>query len=169
VAFAAGAGTSAVMINWTRRKGLRSQYASALMLEAMLLLAFGALGAQRFSVSATVLLLCYLMGLQNAIITKVSAAEIRTTHMTGNVTDLGIELGKLFYCNRDATAPLVLANRDKLKIHASLIGLFVFGGFIGAHAFRIIGFSATIPLAALLFAAAVVPIYDDLAATSNTC
>ena len=35
------------------------------------------------------------MGLQNAIMTKISKAEIRTTHMTGVVTDIGIELGRL--------------------------------------------------------------------------
>ena len=36
-------------------------------------------------------------GLQNALITKLSRAEIRTTHITGIVTDIGIELGKLLY------------------------------------------------------------------------
>jgi len=38
-------------------------------------------------------LLCFIMGLQNAVITKISHAEIRTTHVTGLVTDVGIELG----------------------------------------------------------------------------
>ena len=115
----------------------------------------------------TVLLLCYLMGLQNAIITKLSDAEIRTTHMTGNATDLGIEIGKLLYWNRDTiTDDRVLANREKLRIHAILIVLFVLGGFIGAHGFKSIGFAATIPLALLLFAIAAVPILDDLADTA---
>ncbi|MFX4396989.1 YoaK family protein, partial [Acinetobacter baumannii] len=44
-------------------------------------------------------LLCFIMGLQNAIITKVSQARIRTTHVTGITTDIGIELGKLAYWN----------------------------------------------------------------------
>ena len=46
------------------------------------------------------LVLCYIMGLQNAVITKISNAEIRTTHITGLVTDLGIEIGKMLYLNR---------------------------------------------------------------------
>ena len=37
----------------------------------------------------TVLLLCFIMGLQNALITKISKSEFRSTHLTGVVTDLG--------------------------------------------------------------------------------
>ena len=172
LAFLSGAATSAVLINWARRKSLQSQYALSLMFEAVLLLAFGLLGANLAAqvevfVPTTVLLLCYLMGLQNAIITKLSGAEIRTTHMTGNATDLGIEIGKLFYWNRNpVTDDRVLANREKLKIHAVLIILFVLGGFIGAHGFKRVGFAVTIPLALLLFAIAAVPILDDLADTA---
>ena len=92
------------MINFGRRSRLASEYALPLLLEAVLLLAFGLLGAnieqlRWFYLPATVMLLCYIMGLQNAMITKVSKSEIRTTHVTGMVTDIGIELGKLFYWN----------------------------------------------------------------------
>jgi uncharacterized membrane protein YoaK (UPF0700 family) len=166
-AFLCGAATSAVLINWARRHKLHSQYAMALMVEAGLMLAFGLLGANigvsiGLSVPSTVLLLCYMMGLQNAIITKVSNAEIRTTHMTGNTTDLGIELGKLVYWNRHTTPDKVLANREKLRVHAGLIGLFVLGGVVGALGFKRAGSSSTIPLAVLLFVVAIVPIWDDL-------
>ena len=168
LAFLCGAATSAVLINWARRKKLRSQYALALMFESLLLLAFGFLGAYlkqfvEFFVPATVLLLCYMMGLQNAIISKISNSEIRTTHMTGNTTDLGIELGKLFYWNIDGVQPeKVRANREKLAIHAGLIGQFVLGGFLGAVGFKSIGYVSTLPLAALLFVVAAVPVLDDL-------
>ncbi len=169
LAFISGAAACAMLVNWSKRRGLQSQYASSLMLEATLLLAFGLLGANlavagRLFVPAAVLLLCFMMGLQNATITKISAAEIRTTHMTGNSTDLGIELGKLLYWNQDeALAPKVLANRDKLGIHARLIATFVLGGFLGALGFKRLGFAATVPLAALLFVIALVPLLDDLA------
>lgn len=168
LAFVLGAAASALLINWARRKKLQSQYALALMTEAVLLLAFGLFGAnlatfvELFS-PATVLLLCFMMGLQNAIITKLSGTEIRTTHMTSNTTDLGIELGKLLYWNRDAAAEgRVLANREKLAIHAEMVGLFVFGGFLGALGFKRMGFTATIPLAVVLFVIAAVPIFEDL-------
>ena len=104
LSFLAGAASSAFMINFGRRSRLASEYALPLLLEAVLLLAFGLLGAnieqlRWFYLPATVMLLCYIMGLQNAMITKVSKSEIRTTHVTGMVTDIGIELGKLFYWN----------------------------------------------------------------------
>lgn len=167
-AFILGAATSALLIHWARRKRLHSQYALALMLEASLLLAFGVAGArlksvQEFSASVTVLLLCYIMGLQNAIITKVSDAVIRTTHVTGLVTDLGIELGKLVYWNADPSIhETVEADREKMALLASLLALFLVGGVIGAYGFKYIGFVATVPLAVLLFIIAVVPVWDDL-------
>lgn len=168
--FLAGAATSAVLINWARRQKLQSEYALSLMLEATLLLAFGLLGANlkvlvQFFTPATVLLLCFMMGLQNAIITKISHAEIRTTHMTGNATDLGIEIGKLFYWNAGGDPhEKVLANRQKLLIHAGLIGFFVLGGIAGAVGFKHIGFVSTLPLSALLFVIAIVPVWDDFRA-----
>lgn len=170
VSFLCGAATCAILVNWARRRGLQSRYAIALMLEAALLLAFGLLGANLglfvgLFAPVTVILLCYIMGLQNAIITKISRAEIRTTHMTGNTTDLGIELGKLVFYNRDASAPeRVVADRDRMKVLCGLIGLFVLGGFAGALGFKRIGFGSTLPLAALLFAIAAVPVWDDLSA-----
>jgi len=170
LAFVAGAATTAVLINWARRRQLHGEYALSLMVEAGLLLVFGLLGANLelfvgVFVPSTVLLLCFIMGLQNAIVTKISKAEIRTTHMTGVVTDLGIELGRLFYWNRTREARFehfVRADRDKLAIHATILGLFFVGGLVGAVAFKAVGFSATVPIAALLMAVAAPPLLKDL-------
>src|SRR5690606_35921095 len=100
-----------------------------LMLEAILLLVFGLLGAwmdrwRWFALPVTVLLLCYVMGLQNAMITKISRAEIRTTHVTGIVTDLGIELGKWVYWNRNRNGSPVVADRQKMRLLASMLAMF---------------------------------------------
>lgn len=170
VSFLCGSATSAILINWARRKKLHSQYALPLLIEAALLLAFGVIGANlnlliEFFLPVTVLLLCYTMGLQNAVITKISKARVRTTHVTGLMTDLGIEIGKLLYWNLDgSTEEKVRANRDKLKLHASFLALFVSGGFVGALAFKHVGFVSTLPLAALLLLIAAVPVWDDFSA-----
>lgn len=169
-AFLAGAATTAVLINWARHRRMHSEYALSLALEAALLIMFGLLGANlklyvAVIVPATVILLCYIMGLQNAIVTKISKAEIRTTHVTGLATDLGIELGKLFYWNRthaQDSAEYVAANRDKLAIHALILSMFFIGGVAGAFGFKSLGFIATVPLALILLALAVIPIADDL-------
>jgi uncharacterized membrane protein YoaK (UPF0700 family) len=169
-AFVAGAITTTLLISWARRHELRSKYALALLLEAVLLLVFGLVGANLTSfasllVPTAVLLLCFIMGLQNAIVTKISNAEIRTTHMTGVITDLGIELGRLIYWNHSRKADhiqFVQANTDKLFIHASLLGLFFSGGIAGALAFKAVGFSATLPIAGVLVAMALPAVLIDL-------
>ena len=151
-AFISGAATSAVLINWARRRALESQYALPLAVEAMLLLLFGLSGlflapGSASTILMTISLLCFIMGLQNAIITKLSGARIRTTHVTGMVTDVGIEIGKLFYRNdpmRPDLAP-VIADRGKLALLLSLVGLFFSGGIAGALLFSHFG----LPVAAL--------------------
>jgi uncharacterized membrane protein YoaK (UPF0700 family) len=170
LAFLAGAACTAILVNWGRRRDLNSEYALPLMVEAGLLLCFGLTGAhlerhEWFVLPATVALLCFTMGLQNAIITKISQAEIRTTHLTGMVTDIGIELGKAMYWNRRAGDPertAVQADLDKLWLLISLVGLFFIGGVVGAVGFKHVGFIATLPLAVVLLMLAVVPVVDDL-------
>ena len=158
-AFISGAMTTALMVNFARRTQSTSKltYTAPLLLEAALLLVFGLVGAtlkahEFISVSMTAILLCYVMGLQNALITKISNAEIRTTHITGLVTDLGIELGRLIYWNRTGQlfAPTVRANRAKLRVLGALIGAFTLGGIIGALGFKYVGYVSTIPLAVML-------------------
>ncbi len=169
LSFLLGAMVSAVMIHYARRRALRSQFALPLLLESGLLLVFGLMGSTLAGVTAlfvpaTVMLLCFTMGLQNAVITKISGAVVRTTHLTGVVTDLGIELGRLVYWNRtDAgPGPRVLADRGRLLMLTTLIACFVFGGVFGAIGFKQIGYLATLPLAGILLLLSIVPVVDDL-------
>ena len=169
VSFMCGAATSAIMINYAKRHALTSQFALPLLLEAALLLVFGLIGARLanfhgFFVSATVMLLCYIMGVQNAVITKISRSEIRTTHVTGLVTDIGIELGKLIYWNRlqkDASQH-VTADRARLLVLTVLVTAFFLGGIFGAIGFQRMGYGATLPLALLMVLMAIVPAADDI-------
>ncbi|MNX76590.1 hypothetical protein D3C86_1081020 [compost metagenome] len=157
------------MVNFSRRRRLHSEFAVPLLFEAFLLICFGFLGARLSTVdglfvSVTVMLLCFIMGLQNAVITKISKAEIRTTHITGIITDIGIEFGKLFYWNAVSTSthPKVLANRTRLKILILLALNFFFGGVVGAFGFKHIGYISTVPLAMVLVTLAIVPAFDDV-------
>ena len=167
-AFIAGAATTSVLVNWARRRAMQGEFALPLILEAMLLLAFGVLGANlntlvELFVPTTVLLLCFNMGLQNAIVTKISHAEIRTTHMTGVITDLGIELGRLAYWNRaQRDGNTVRADRDRLFVLSSILVLFLAGGLVGAWSFKAIGYSAVLPIAAVLVAISAGPLMADV-------
>lgn len=166
-AFLGGAMTTAWMVNWSMRRHLRSAFARPLLIEAGLLLLFGLFGAAinlfaDLFAPLTVLVLCFIMGLQNAVITKISNAEIRTTHVTGLITDIGIELGKLLYYHRSESPLKVIANRRKLKIHLSLTAAFLIGGLAGAFGFKFWGYITSVPLALLLVLLVWGPISDDI-------
>ncbi|WP_432719406.1 YoaK family protein [Jeongeupia wiesaeckerbachi] len=169
VCFTAGAATSSLLINWARRRRMHSEYALSLLVEAILMLGFGLLGGwlsthAGFILPFTVMWLCYLMGLQNAIVTKLSSRRIRTTHVTGLVTDIGIELGRLLYWHRHdrPDLPRVVADRTLLALNLGLLLLFLTGGIAGAWAFQRVGFVATVPLALLLLLLAAMPVWEDV-------
>jgi uncharacterized membrane protein YoaK (UPF0700 family) len=111
-----------------------------------------------------VMLLCFIMGLQNALITKLSKAVIRTTHVTGIITDIGIELGKLFYWNRKCSDDngRVMADLQRLWVLSLLLMYFFIGGVTGALGFNYLGYISTVPLAVLLVFLASVPVFDDV-------
>jgi uncharacterized membrane protein YoaK (UPF0700 family) len=167
LAFVCGAALTALLVNRFRRSGAANVYAIPLLIEAALILVFGSFGGalekhEFADVSLAVITLCFTMGLQNALITKISRAEIRTTHVTGLTTDMGIELGKLLYWNRKAGGAMraaVVANRGKLRVHASLIGSFLFGGILGALGFKYLGFVSAVPLAVALALIALAPTF----------
>lgn len=169
LSFLSGAMASSFMINFAKRRALRSRYAIPLVFEAALLLVFGLLGARLavvpgLFVPATVMLLCFMMGLQNAVITKISGAVVRTTHLTGVITDLGIELGRLLYWNRSHRHPQerVVADRDRIVVLGLLCCSFLLGGIAGALGFKHLGYLATVPLAAVLVGLSIVPVLDDI-------
>jgi uncharacterized membrane protein YoaK (UPF0700 family) len=156
VSFLLGAMTCAIMVNLARRQDLSSEYALPLLLEALLILTFGLAGSQLTTyrgllLPVTVVLLSFLMGLQNAMVTKLSGNVIRTTHMTGSVTDLGIELGKLVYWNRQRdAATMVLADRERIRVLGGLLFAFIVGGVTGAFGFKHVGYGFSVPIALLL-------------------
>ncbi len=170
LAFVGGAALCAVLVNWGRQHRLHSVYALPLLLEALMMFPFGLMGAVTlnwntpFSVPLTVLLLSFMMGLQNAVASKTSGGSIRTTHMTGNITDLGMELGKLLYWNstRKAVAAPVRHDHQRMQLAGGLIAMFVLGGVAGALGFKYVGFICVVPLAALLLALSVPPFLRDI-------
>lgn len=170
LSFVAGAMVSTMLIKYNRRLGRQSEYAAPLLLESLLLLGFGLLFNQldRFEwlfIPVTVWVLCFVMGLQNALITVMSLSEIRTTHVTGMVTDIGIELGKLAYNYRlgaDQQKSATHTNSHKLLLSMMLVLLFLAGGIIGAYGFKQVNYVFAISLSAILLVLASVPIVDDL-------
>lgn len=157
--FMLGAATSAVLINWARERHRqrRRQYALPLTVEGVLLLLFATFGsgaareAGEPGLLAAMLMLCFVMGLQNATITKISGARIRTTHATGMITDVGIEAGRAAY-RLIAPGSGVRVNGANLRMLLRILGAFLAGGIAGAVGFGRFGFVFAMPLGLLLLA-----------------
>lgn len=164
LSFLGGAMLSTLLIRWARARALESEYALPLILEAALLVLFGFVGHVFTGgrVLGTVMLLCFTMGLQNAMITKLSNAVIRTTHVTGILTDIGIALGRIVFARSSGSDEAISPDVAALRLLASLIVLFFTGGVVGALGFKHVGFLFTLPLSGVLLLLAVMPVVDDV-------
>ncbi|MEP0365736.1 MAG: YoaK family protein [Cyclobacteriaceae bacterium] len=102
-------------------------------------------------------LLLFAMGLQNSYVTKISNTVVRTTHLTGLFTDLGIDLSQLFFHKYDSMRDKIKAN---IKLRILIIASFFVGGLVGGYIFVELDFK----LYTLLIAAAILLLslfYDD--------
>lgn len=138
IAFSLGAMLSGLIIqDSTLRLGRR--YGVALALEAALLLAAIPLFLRQQLNGA--LLAAMACGLQNAMVTTYSGAVVRTTHLSGMFTDLGIGLGHLL---RGLPLPM-----RRLTLSGLTISGFLCGGILGTWGFRAFGYHALAIPAAL--------------------
>ena len=102
LSFLLGAVSASALLEASRHRP-RGRHAPALLVEACIL---GAIGAWLTSTPNTreptlMWALSFAMGLQNALVTRVSGAVVRTTHITGVITDIGIQMVQMFAWVRD--------------------------------------------------------------------
>ena len=78
--------------------------------------------------------LLFAMGMQNALVSMVSGSVVRTTHLTGMFTDLGIELAALIRHTGLGKKEL----KDKILLRVIIIFFFFLGGILGGYLFGIL-------------------------------
>jgi uncharacterized membrane protein YoaK (UPF0700 family)/anti-anti-sigma regulatory factor len=171
--FLSGALTSGFLTEGARRGGRSSKYSLPISLEASLLALLivvlnrypelsNGVGAHRWALCLLSGIAAFAMGLQNATITRISGAVVRTTHLTGVITDLGLELVLLWNWWRDKSAAersnrfrrmWLVARRQpnalRVLLLASIMGSFLFGVTAGTLLFEKLGPKAL--LAPVLF------------------
>jgi uncharacterized membrane protein YoaK (UPF0700 family) len=159
-AFFVGAFTATALVLRTKRRR-RGRYALALAAETMTLLAVALLGlfqwprAEGWIRVSTTILLCFAMGAQNALVTKISGAVVRTTHLTGIVTDLGIEAVRMLNWLRaskkswglpDVGQGLIDIRRHpelkRLRLHSTIFVSFLSGAIVGPFLYVREGYTA---------------------------
>ncbi len=143
-AFGLGAGISGFCVFRAGRSlAPRAWVALPLALEVSLLLSVGFYGSALYKETlretellAALLLLA--MGLQNGLVASVSKGLVKTTHLTGLLTDLGIELSLMLHESQRKDPTL----RFKLTLHALILVFYIVGGIFGGLLFHTIRFGA---------------------------
>ncbi|MCP3168449.1 YoaK family protein [Myxococcus qinghaiensis] len=102
LSFVLGAVCAAALLDASRHRS-RGRHVAALLVEVVTLAGIGTALTSSPGTRAPVLMwgLAFAMGLQNALVTRVSGAVVRTTHITGILTDIGIQLVRMFAWVRD--------------------------------------------------------------------
>ncbi|HTE00112.1 MAG TPA: YoaK family protein [Mucilaginibacter sp.] len=149
--FLEGAFISSLIVSWIG-KNQRFSYVIPILIEIFILLGVALLG-YRYDNSLVAKeifagSLLFAMGLQNSLVSMVSGSVVRTTHLTGTFTDLGIELAQVIQKRREDHHAL----KGRIKLRLAIIGFFMFGAIAGAYLFRSLRFHAfMIPVAILIF------------------
>jgi len=100
--------------------------------------------------------LLFAMGLQNSLVTTISNAAVRTTHLTGLFTDLGIELSQLIFYKAPEERQRLFSS---IKLRLTIISFFFLGGIAGGILYTKINLRVLIVASALLLAGL---IYDNI-------
>jgi uncharacterized membrane protein YoaK (UPF0700 family) len=133
-------------------------YRIPILIESIILITVAIFGQELTMLRPNIIAyaLLFAMGLQNSLVTTISNATVRTTHLTGLFTDLGIELSQLFFYK-------LKEQKDKLyssiKLRLTIISFFFLGGLLGGI------FYSSIQLYVLAFAGLFLLIgliYDDI-------
>ena len=154
--FIAGSTISTLTIDAGLRRGIVTIYARVVLGEAVTLALLGVADVsldRADGVPLLILGLAFLMGLQNAIVTHISDARVRTTHVSGMATDIGIGTARIIDILRGKADP---ADHDaamtKLSLHGGTVTSFLAGGIVGVLTWRVAG-DMVFPIAAIPLAA----------------
>jgi len=132
--FLAGAFTSSMYI---RKTGANKPYAYSIpIIGIMLILGFVIMFGNEYDGSLVKTeyfagSLLFAMGMQNALVSMISGSVVRTTHLTGMFTDLGIDLSAAFHKPNHTDKSL----RRKIILRLSIIICFLLGGISGGLLF----------------------------------
>ena len=156
--FFLGSFFSSFSIELTSKINDRLIYRIPVIAESLILISVAVFGQKIILISPNILAysLLFAMGLQNSLVTTISNAAVRTTHLTGLFTDLGIELSQLFfYKSKDQKDKLY----SSIKLRLTIISFFFLGGLTGGILY------SKINLFVLFFAGILLLIgliYDDI-------
>ncbi len=137
LSFLVGAFVSNFLIEILSRIKPSLSYAVPMVIEIIILTAVGIFGssAALSNINGQIIActLLFSMGLQNSLVTKASQSVVRTTHLTGLFTDLGIELSQLFFYRKTLEAQQL---KKSIWLKMAIISCFFLGCIVGGFVFK---------------------------------
>jgi uncharacterized membrane protein YoaK (UPF0700 family) len=137
--FMLGAFSAALFIQIGKHRKLPAIYALTLLAESALLMAIGLytlFAGSSVSGLGTVGGISFAMGIQNAASTRISGSRVRTTHVSGIATDIGVGLAQML---EPTDTHAGKHTKDRLLLHSATIGSFLVGGTVGVFSFHLVG------------------------------
>lgn len=158
LSFFLGAFMSNALVELVSLRNIRYSNMIPITLEIIILSGIALWGPVIVVKSADLVACCLLfaMGLQNALVTKISNSVVRTTHLTGLFTDLGIELSQLFFWKKKEQLKKL---RSSIQLRLAIISFFFLGCIAGGTLYALYGIPALL-LAALCLGGGL--IFDQL-------
>lgn len=136
--FFLGSFFSSFIVEVIARKNKNFVYIIPTSIESLILMLI-ALSGKNLIIENPNLIACSLlfaMGLQNSLVTRISNATVRTTHLTGLFTDLGIELSQLFFYREKESRKKLFTS---IRLRLTIICFFFIGGITGGIFYSKIG------------------------------
>jgi uncharacterized membrane protein YoaK (UPF0700 family) len=158
IAFLAGAFFSNLLVEFFSKKNERLINTVPFGIEILILAFIAFLNTDTITANPNTIAcwLLFAMGLQNALVTSLSNSVVRTTHLTGLFTDLGIEFSQLFFYK---TIEQQKKLTSSIKLRLTIILFFFLGGITGGYGYLSIGIKILLLSVAVLIIAL---IYDSV-------
>jgi len=151
--FLSGAFVASVITEYFAKRDDKSAHKYSMTVEIIILFVIGSAGDYFLNAGYLYAIACVLlfaMGIQNSLVTQISNSTVRTTHLTGLFTDLGIELSQLFFYKKAEQQHKL---KKSIELRIAIIACFFAGCVVGGFLYSVLSFAVLIIASALLFVA----------------
>jgi len=154
VLFLFGSFASSFLAELLTKRNPQLSHIIPITLEMLILIGVGFFGSQTsittFDGKLTAFFMLFAMGIQNSLVTHISKSTVRTTHLTGLFTDLGIELSQLFFYDKPEEVKKL---KTSIFLRLSIISFFFAGCISGGIGYQFLEIKTLFIAAFCLFIA----------------
>lgn len=138
ILFFSGAFISSFAINSFKHKSNYQAHAIPIVIEIAVLMFVAIYGNNFYKETDTereIVIGCILfsMGVQNGMVSVISGGLIKSTHLTGLITDLGAEVAEWIHPKTDKTVDI----KHKIYVRSTILSFYIIGGLFAGYFFNL--------------------------------